>query len=652
MKKDISRRDFVKKSAEAGIKVAAAATALGAIAGCATHVAGSISRAITSTDNEYEFIVVGSGAGGGPLAANLARAGFRVLLLEAGNKPKGPNYFVPAFNGKSTEDPQMSWHYFVNHYKDAIRRERDTKFIKDKNGILYPRAGALGGCTAHNAMITLFPENSDWDRMAVLTGDHSWRAQAMYQHFAKVEKATYMSALLSSETDIALRNRGWLNLEQNDVKLGFKDIRLLREVFSAARESGLVSESWIKLIEETGNLQLDPNDPAHLEVKHDGLYSIPKSTRMGTRQGSKERLMQVQREFPDKLIIKTGALVTKVLFDDNDKKLAIGVEYLEGEHLYRADVSVNEEKAKSAIKREAFARHEVILAGGAFNSPQLLMLSGIGDTEELERHKIAVRHHLPGVGKNLQDRYEVGVVSELDGGDIKVIKDCTFGEPEDPCLKEYMRNPAVARYATNGVVISYIKRSPNASEPDLVIFGLPGYFKGYYPGWSKESLKKNHFTWAILKGHTSNTAGVVKLKSSDPRDTPEINFHYFDHGNGSFSEDLDAVLSGVKTARSINKRLGFSHERIPGPLIKSDGQVRDFILNEAWGHHASCSNKMGLENDPMAVVDSKFRVHGIKNLRVVDASVFPRIPGLFIVASVYTISEKASLDLIHAARKS
>jgi choline dehydrogenase len=197
-----------------------------------------------------------------------------------------------------------------------------------------------------------------------------------------------------------------------------------------------------------------------------------------------------------------------------------------------------------------------------------------------------------------------------------------------------------------------MKRSrPDLPEPDLFIFGLLGAFRGYYPGYAMQTAqRKDYFTWAILKAHTSNTAGRVRLRTADPRDVPEINFHYFDEGNGD-GGDLAGVVEGVETARRIVGRCDelVVAEVVPGPQVRSPEQIRQFVKDNAWGHHASCTCKMGPQSDPAAVVDSRFRVYGTRGLRVVDASVFPKIPGFFIVSSVYMISEKASDVIVEDA---
>lgn len=153
--------------------------------------------------DEYDFIVVGSGAGGGPLAANLARAGRRVLLMEAGSDSSG-NFAtrVPVFHPEASEDPALAWRFFVQHYSDPDRRSAryDPKYFTGSSsipdpqpgsGLFYPRASTLGGCTAHNAMFTVCPHNSDWDHLAKVTGDPSWYSARMRQYFQRLERCRY-----------------------------------------------------------------------------------------------------------------------------------------------------------------------------------------------------------------------------------------------------------------------------------------------------------------------------------------------------------------------------------------------------------------------------------------------------------------------------
>ncbi len=619
---------------------------------------------------DFDHIVVGSGAGGGPLAANLANRGFRVLLLEAGGDACSEDetgrlmYEVPIFHGLSTEYPGCAWDYFVRHYSDNQKQLKDSKFVAAQDGVWYPRAGTLGGCTAHNAMITVVPQASDWDRIAAITGDESWRSENMRQYFTRIENCKYIpnpdspkgvaegivssiGGLLGGDKD--WRNwshghgfSGWLPTCEADPAAVLKDPELIAVLLNSIRAvlAGCGGDPFVRL-----GTRFDPNDSRNASRSPEGIAFTPLAVENGRRAGPREYLLRTRTALANNLTILTGALASRVLFEG---PRAVGIEYIEGRHLYRADPKQIGDPA-SAPRRQVRARHEVILSGGAFNSPQLLKLSGIGPQAELSAWGIPVIVNLPGVGENLQDRYEIGVVSDFTGN-FKLLKGATFNLPKpgvsDPCFAEWEQGKGI--YGSNGALIGIVKRSSQERhDPDLYIFGLPGFFRGYKPGYSAEFERfQNRFTWAILKAHTNNTAGRVTLRSANPWDTPKIEFHYFSEGNDSSGEDLESVVKGVAFVREMNKhlqRVGLvSKELVPGPDYQSDDKVREFIQNEAWGHHASCTNKIGADHDPSAVLDSRFRVRGTQALRVVDASVFPRIPGYFIVSAVYMVSEKAT----------
>ncbi|MCX5613136.1 GMC family oxidoreductase [Streptomyces sp. NBC_00047] len=612
----------------------------------------------------FDYIVVGAGAGGGPLAANLAAAGMRVLLLDAGGAEDNDNYLVPAFHADASEDPVQRWDYFVRHYADEQQHQRDSKLVPGE-GILYPRAGTVGGCTAHHALITVYPYNRDWDEIARETGDASWGSTAMRWYFERLERCTYrprpkeppgnrlLAALLELLPFAAARYRndsrhgfdGWLPTDLADPELVIQDKQLLAVILSAAQDTlaDFIGRP-LSPLEGLGSF-VDPNDWRVQTEGLQGLWQIPISTADGRRSAARERVRAVQRSHPDNLIVRTNALVTRVVLDEDGA--ATGVDYVDQPHAYRADPGTHDGLALP-VPRRVLATREVVLAAGAFNTPQLLMLSGIGPREELERHGIPVRVPLQGVGANLQDRYEIGVVSQMDR-EFPVIKDCDFHAPEpgaepDRCYRAWQRGEGL--YTTNGAVVGITRKSrPSLDAPDLFIFGGPFDFRGYYPGYSRDlTLHRDRFTWAILKSRTHNTNGRVQLRSADPRDTPLVNFHYFAEGTDEEARDLDAMASAVKFVRSMNRSAGsvIRHELWPGGEVGDAESVRRFVQDEAWGHHASCSCRMGRADDPSAVVDSRFRVRGVDRLRIVDASVFPRIPGFFIAVPIYMISEKAS----------
>jgi len=618
---------------------------------------------------ECDYIVVGSGAGGGPLAANLARAGFAVLVLEAGDDTSDDiNCQVPCFHAFASEDPRLSWDFFVRHYTSDARQAGDPKYCPKRDGVLYPRAGTLGGCTVHNALVSVYPHNSDWDHVAHLTGDPSWSSDAMRGYFERLEKCHYRPGLaLAARLGLNPARHGfggWLDTEVARPRLVFPDAKLKdliwESVKAARRDLGLRPVDRLR----DALALLDPNDWRLVRRSARGIRQLPLATLAGRRVGPREYLKQVAADSRYRLTLRTGALATRVLFDRGNR--AVGVEYRCGRQLYRASGSAGDGPPGSAPRdapeavgetKQAYAAQEVILAGGAFNSPQLLMLSGIGPRDHLAGFGIEPLVNLPGVGRNLQDRYEVSVVNRVRSS-FGLLRDATFtaptgGAPPDPIFRQWLAGKGL--YTTNGMVIGVVARSaPSRPEPDLCLFGLAGLFKGYFPGYSQLFREhKDYFSWCILKAHTRNTAGRVSLRSADPLVAPRIDFRYFDEGNDASGEDLESVVDGIELARLLTRgaRSLIEEEKLPGEHLTSRDQLRQWVREHAWGHHASCSNKMGPPSDRMAVVDSSFRVYGTRCLRVVDASVFPRIPGFFIVTPTYMLSEKASDVIAAAARR-
>jgi choline dehydrogenase-like flavoprotein len=391
-----------------------------------------------------------------------------------------------------------------------------------------------------------------------------------------------------------------------------------------------------------------------------------------------------------------------VVFQPGDRKQpprAVGVEYSRGCRLY--DPGKPPGAPADSAKKYCYARREIILCGGAFNTPQILMLSGIGDSAHLKHPKIAIPGmagprgdvqegafiHLPGVGRNLRDRYEISVISEIDGC-FTTLNGVRF-EPfatDDPALNTWKATgtlkPRGGLYTTNGAALAILKRSrpEGAKPPDLLLLGFPAAFRGYYPGWSKDLLTKpgagpeagrrqNLWSWTILKAY-SNNRGTLRLRSGNPFESPEIDFRYFGCVAGSSpanpdDEDLAALKFGVDYVRTLNRaashlmKNGHAEEAeiLPGPAMKSGSpELADWIMRETWGHHACGTCRIGSDpwqadparlKDKEAVLDSSFRVHGVRGLRVVDASVFPTIPGYFIAVPVYLAGEKAADTILN-----
>ena len=534
-------------------------------------------------EESYEYVVVGAGAGGGVLAARLAEAGRRVLVLDAGddparppdeasrqNRPLWPDYEVPAFHPFASENPALRWDFWVRHYVNTAQQEKDWRYRESwdgetVDGVLYPRASGLGGCTGHSAMIIVRPNNADWNHIWQVTGDASWRASNMQRYFRRLERCRYQWIVFRWLDRFLGWNptghgwRGWLTTERALPLRAILDWRLKRTMSRALLAAASLLpdavEGWGWLTRSLG----DPNDDRFMDAEASTVCVTPMSSARHARTGPREFLLDVQRRFPGNLTIRLNAFVTRIRIDPVSRT-ASGVFYREGSRLYRAAARP---RGEAGEEKFVGASCEVILAGGAFNTPQLLMLSGVGEPRHLAQYGLAVVKDLPGVGQNLQDRYEIGVVNRVKRP-WKALRGATY-TATDRLYHQWRRWQAGA-YTSNGLLFSTLFRSRTDQErPDLFCFFLLADFRGYYPGYSERIKKVDYLTWTVLKAYTHNTAGTVQLRSNDPLDRPLINFRYLAEGNYDPAIDLDAIVTGNQGRAQGGRCIGWFSRRRGGP---------------------------------------------------------------------------------------
>ena len=547
-----------------------------------------------------------------------------MLVLEAGPAHGDDLYYtVPSLWPRTVSDPQIRWDYFVRHYSNAALH--GGQFVPEKDGVLYPRSATIGGCTAHHAMVTITASPDDWTGLKNITGDATFAPDQMWKHWESVKSWQPIEQVLP------YRNIG-------DLQIDALFLAGLTDDTSLPPGSGI---KW----------GVDPNSWANTNANANGFFVSPQNSKKGKRVGPREFLLATAAKCSN-LKILTDALAEKVVFQKTPggAQKAVAVNYLAGRHLYQAspDAAALTDSQRAALRRTVSVRKEVILAGGCFNSPQLLMLSGIGPAAHLRSVGIEPLVDVPGVGGNFQDRHEATTVIELDKPFSSIDACALTGAADDVCLDRWKTGGNAAVYGSNGAPF-YIRRpySKGPKRPEIALLGVFGEFYNFRPGWVDKALGKpsNHFTWIAVKAYTQSKSGTVRLRSADPTVTPLINKHSFDDGAGDLY-DRQAVAEGIATARRINKRSGLKYRELaPGPTTDLD----TYIVREQFGHHGSCTNPIGAANESIAVLDSKHRVRGTTGLRVVDASSFRNIPGSFLWAPVATMSERAAVEILKDA---
>ena len=537
---------------------------------------------VKSLKKQYDYVIVGGGSAGSALANRLsADPKNSVLVLEAGR----PDYWFDVF----IHMPAALMFPIGSKFYDWMYSSQPEPHMNGRR-VSHGRGKILGGSSSINGMIFQRGNPLDYERWAADPGMESWSYAHCLPYFKKME-----SCLAAEPTDRFRGKSGPLHLERGKVRNP-----LFGAFFEAVQQAGHA-------------LTTDVNG-----VKQEGFAAFDRNVKRGRRySAARAYLHPVKRR--KNLTIQCRALVTKVV---TEGKRATGVEF-------RLPFG----------RTKSVAAREVILCGGAFNSPQLLQVSGIGNEEHLRSVGITPVHHLPGVGENLQDHLEVYVQHG-----------CKQPVSLNPLMKFWKRpfigfawlfrkGPGASNHFEAG---GFIRSNDTVKYPNLMFHFLPIAVR--YDGTAPAG---GHGYQVHIGPMYSNSRSSLKVASGDVRDKPAFTFNYL-----STPEDLQEWVEAIAAARKILNQPAFaefsSGEISPGPQVATDEQVLEWVRKDGeTAYHPSCTCRMGV--DEMSVVDpTSMRVRGMEGLRVVDASVMPYVTNGNIYAPVMMLAEKAA-DLILGA---
>ncbi|KAK4206883.1 GMC oxidoreductase [Rhypophila decipiens] len=639
--------------------------------------------------NTYDYIVVGSGPGGVPVASHLSRKGYSVLLLEAGDDQRqNPNTTIGSNFLLATEDENARWDFFVRyHAEDEIAhahdyftwRRSDGSYHVGREGpaddpgasrlgIYYPRSGTLGGCSMHNAGASVKPQNSFWDGIANLTGDDSWNHTNMQRYFEQFENNTYLSQGTPGHGF-----DGWLQLSTPNPEAYMSRLNQSAQLTVVQKIAETFGHGTSQM-DLMSRMRADVNSVDPGRDEQEGMFTFPWHHTPLNNRTNANFLLDVALAEGAPLTIQLESFVTKILFDSRsinktrstNPPRAIGVEYHRGKSLYRADPrSSSSSSSSQLVKSQAYARREVIISAGVFNTPQLLKLSGIGPALELRSFNIPLLVDAPGVGANLQDDWEISLAANSANPDITLpshpqASQCRRGQADDPCAEMWLNGTGPYAAPPSPPYLMQLKSNAELERHDLTMWNQqPEIFRGFFPGFSQpQGDLDSTFSFAMVKHHTMQSGtgrpsgGTVKLRSADPFDVPEIFFDAFNEDRGGI-DDLQAMYEGVQFGRSVLAEL--HDDDAVGPFTEfqpcGGESTKAFIRRQVYSHHASSTAAIGADGDLWAVLDSQFRVSGTRGLRVVDGSALPWVPSPFPIIGQFMASLKAAEVILADAER-
>jgi len=520
----------------------------------------------------FDYIVVGAGSGGCVLANRLTASGrHRVLLLEAGGHDRHFWIHVPLGFAKLFNNATVNWRYKSEPEPELNNRQ-----------IIQPRGKVIGGSSSINGLLYIRGQHEDYDHWRQL-GNAGWSFQDVLPYFKRAED----------------QERGADDLHGVGGPLSVSDVC----------EPHQLCEAFLDAAEQCGIPRTDDfNGP-----KQEGAGYFQLTAKKGRRWSTAAGYLRQARQRHN-LKIELNALATKILFSG---RRAIGIQYRQGETL-----------------RTAYADGEVILSGGAFNSPQLMQLSGIGPSDLLRSHGIEVITDVPGVGSDLQDHLQVRMQFRC-GQPITandVINDWRYRYGAGI---RYMLTRKGLLSVGAGYAGAFFKTRPDLATPDVQIHFLI---------FSSETAGANVHPFSGFMASVCqlrpDSRGFVRIKSADPATPPAIQPRYLTARN-----DIETIVAGLKQLREVMNRPVMrkliAEERQPGDKIVTDADLLEYARNTGTTvYHPTSTCRMG--PDPAAVVDERLRVRGFERLRVIDASIMPSLVSGNTNAAAVMIGEKGS----------
>ena len=528
---------------------------------------------------QYDTIIVGAGSAGCVLAGRLGEeSDRRILVLEAGGADDHFFIHLPLGVGKVWSNPRWNWNY-----------NGEPEPHVDNRRIYHPRGKVVGGSSSINIMAYVRCHRLDYDRLPQL-GLPGWSYADVLPYFKRAESCAEGGSLYRGDS-------GPLKTRKNPAE-------------------DVVYDAFLAAAPELGQRVNDDYNGA----AQDGFGKLQHTIGGGRRCSAAVAYLRPALARGN-VTLKTGAHVTRVLFE---RQRAVGVEYVE-----------------NGTRQEARAEREIILSGGAYNSPQLLMLSGIGAADALKGQGIAPRVDLPGVGQNLWD-HPMLATQWLRAGEGSFHRGLRLDRMALSLAQAYLFGTGFATRLP-GIGTGFVASDPRLAAPDLQYFCGAGGFRAreWFPLLRPPAPDVFGLTYCLLR---QESRGAVTLASADPMAPPRIfnNFLSTDYDRRAMREGLKFAIRMVEETRAF---AGLARQRLlPGAEVKTDAELDGFIrANMVTIYHPAGTCRIG--SDAGAVVDAEFRVRGVEGLRVIDASIMPDPIGGNLNAPVIMIAEKAA-DLI------